>query len=85
MSSLPRYADIYDYDHLSAAASGTGITEEELLNLHNMLVWHQFHPRENAMLDDIVCKCIESVAAAKNIQVGAIKDPDILELVGALF
>lgn len=71
------YAEFYDYGRLEKAAQSlhreeTEENEVELLNLHNHLVWHSYHPGENPETDAILSVVIKELLIENNLDDSAI-------------
>lgn len=64
------YAEFYNYDRLESAAVELGLLnteadEENLLNLHNQLVWHLYRFDKNPRADAILYAVIEAILGEK--------------------
>ena len=64
------YAEFYNYDRLESAAVELGLLnteadEENLLNLHNQLVWHLYRFDKNPRADAILYAVIEAILDEK--------------------
>lgn len=66
------YAEFYNYDRLESAAVELGLLnteadEEDLLNLHNHLIWHSYRPFEDALTDAIFSVVIQKIIEDYNL------------------
>ena len=64
------YAEFYNYDRLENAAVELGslnteADEENLLNLHNQLVWHLYRFDKDSCADAILYTVIEAILGEK--------------------
>lgn len=64
------YAEFYNYDLLESAAVELGLLnteadEENLLNLHNQLVWHLYRFDKDLRADAILYAVIEAILGEK--------------------
>lgn len=64
------YAEFYNYDRLESAAVELGLLnteadEENLLNLHNQLVWHLYRFDKDPRADAILYAVIEAILGEK--------------------
>lgn len=64
------YAEFYNYDRLESAAVELGLLnteadEEDLLNLHNHLVWHLYRFDKDLRADAILYAVIEAILGEK--------------------
>ena len=64
------YAEFYNYDRLESAAVELGLLnteadEENLLNLHNQLVWHLYQFDKDPRVDAILYAVIEAILGEK--------------------
>lgn len=66
------YAEFYNYDRLESAAVELGLLnteadEEDLLNLHNHLIWHSYRPFQDALTDAIFSITIQNIIKDYNL------------------